>query len=205
MSSIYEPYYGLVKMTRLPPDPRIRSRAAGKAFATGVLGLLLLTPWLGTIIVGTRLGALIESNPTRRIFPFWQIMYWLQFNRDYKSHALTELVRGSFTLAFYAMSAGAVLSLIWVVVTYMNALHDRTKLSNEKGSDDWATPEEIAALGLQDPNEAILPAGYDIFKGFSRQHRAQRRARATRLRDYDVDRRVAAQDSETVTNTIGED
>lgn len=204
MSYVYEPYYGVVKMTRLPPDPRIRRRAGGKAFATALFGLLLLTPWVGTIVVGSRLGPLVETQPIRRFFPFWQIMQWLPYYRTYKSPALTEVVHSAFTTAFTAMAIAAALTVVWTIVTYINALRDRHKLPNEKGSDDWALPEEIAALGQDDPNEAILPEGYDIFKGFDRKRRSERRARVERLTDYDVDRRVAAQDAEPSPNTIGE-
>jgi hypothetical protein len=204
MSYVYEPYYGVVKMTRLPPDPRIRRRAGGKAFATALFGLLLLTPWIGTIVVGSRLGPLVETQPILRFFPFWQIMHWLPYYRTYKSTALTDLVHSSFTSAFAAMAIAAALTVVWTIVTYVNALRDRHKLSNEKGSDDWALPEEIAALGQDDSNEAILPEGYDIFKGFDRRRRSARLARVERLTDYDVDRRVAAQDAEPSPNTIGE-
>ncbi len=171
---MYDRYYGVARMTRLPSDPRLRRRASGRAFGTVLLGAMI-AGGAASAFVAWRFGfdRLLAPNLIAAVMPPWHVVLWTMtyWDAHFRSSHLQWVVRAKLIQGWILLCAGIVATVVAARMDYHAALTDRSKLTNEKGDADWATPEEVAATGG-------LPDGYDIHRGYNATQR--RRLRAAR-------------------------
>lgn len=175
--NVYKKYFGVTRMTQLPYDPRLKSRAMAYAILP-VIGGLFAASIVATLIPALTFGSGIERDPLMRILPsqffFWEIQYNLQAH--YSNRALDAKVHTTFHVAeaaFVAILVAGVIGAFWI---YNIWIKRSDGLTTEKGDAHWQTPEELASP--EDPKDRLLPHGYDIRRGFAKADRAKRGAQS---------------------------
>ncbi len=170
---VYERYYTITTPSKLPPDPRIRRRASGKA----ALAWILLAP---VALIGA--NAVILSYPAANAAlggwqvvtnPFnllvWVVSSFLPFN----PHTPTPAVHAAVTAGLQAATWGLVIVSLFATAVYTSNLSDTTDLTTEHGDSAWMYPEKLASL-----EHPLLPADYDIYAGFVGHANRRRHASA---------------------------
>ena len=167
-AGIYHEHFELVKMSTLPPDPRVRRRAAARSLSTFLIALLL-SLWIGDLAAASALhwDRALAANPMAALLPPWNLLLWtVKFATvHYTDPAIDALVRHAFVQAWILTGAGVMAGWLWAHLDHQRALGDHSKLTTEKGDARWATPEEIRDAGL-------LPDHYDLRRGFVQGHQS---------------------------------
>jgi hypothetical protein len=190
---IYDKYFKVVTMTRLPPDPRVRARALAFALLCDGLGMILAFE-VPTLVLDVLLGSRLPGATLDRFLPtsfvFWEIDYDLGVT--YKSAALDAMVHNAFHVAQVAGTVTFFLGLVAGVFAYRMWCNRTDGLTTERGDARWMLPEDL--LDIERPEDSLLPDNYDLRRGFSRDHRAERGIRTERAAALHQAREIATQD-----------
>lgn len=170
----YDKYYDIARIRKLGLDPRSNRRAHFKgelALAIGILVAFEIA--MMTLEVQLHFDKLLGPlNLNLALAPvgFIRATFAYAFT-GYADPHIDKAIHDAFRIAWTAFGYATAGAFLFSNSVYRSSRWDRTDLTTEHGTARWITPDE-----LSDKRGSLLPDGYDVVFGFSREAKARMKA-----------------------------